>query len=209
MKHTFFLFLLVVGLSASAQTQLGLKVAPVISSNRVTNEAQSVDKDGSSLKLSIGLVVDQPLSDTYFLSSGIIYVPKHAAFRTADNSVMEEYRLQYIQIPATLKLFTNEIAPDLKVYFQVGAGFDIRVFDEAEDPDFDGITKFNPLDVSVILGSGVEYRAGINTVIFAGISYQRGLTNIVKEVDAAILATEYQDIQIRSTLVSIDLGVKF
>ena len=194
-----------------AQTQLGLKLAPVVASNRAINDAQSVEKDGSAFKLSIGLVVDQPLSDSYFLSSGLIYIPKRVAFRTQDNSIQEEYTLQYLQIPATLKLFTNEIAPDMKVYFQIGGGIEIKVFDKPADPDYVAIRKFNPLDLSVILGTGVEYRAGINTTIFGGISYQRGLANAVKatESDAGVLATEYQDMQLRNTVVSIDLGVKF
>lgn len=209
MKQFFFLFLFITVLAGSAQTKLGLKLAPVIASNRATNDAQSVDNDGSKLKLSVGLVVDKPLADNYFLSTGLFYVPKRAAFRTSDNLVREEYKMQYLQIPATLKLFTNEIAPDFKVYFQVGAGIDIKVFDEPEDPNNFAVQKFNPVDVSVILGSGVEYRAGINTTIFAGISYQRGLSNVVKETDAITLAAEYQDLQIRNTIVSIDLGVKF
>lgn len=193
------------------QTQLGLKLAPVITSNRATNDAQSVKNDGSTVKLSIGLVVDQPLSDNYYLSSGLIYMPKRLAFRTADNSIQEEYTVQYLQIPATLKLFTNEVAPDMKVFFQIGSGLEIKVFDEPEDPDNFAVSKFNPVDIPVILGTGVEYRAGINTTIFAGVSYQRGLVNAVRETesDAGVLATEYQDMQLRNTVVSIDLGVKF
>ncbi len=203
MKKFFFLLLLFSALGISAQTKLGLKLSPVITSNRVTNEAQNVDNDGSKLKLSIGLVVDKPLTESYFLSSGLIYVPKRAAFRiTADST--EEYTLQYLQIPATVKMFTNEIAPDIKVYFQVGGALELKVFDEPTEPDFDDIVKFNPIDFSVILGSGVEYRAGINTIIFGGISYQRGLANVVNETIAGA-----EDLQIRNTIVSIDLGVKF
>ncbi len=203
MKRIFFLLLIISSVSGSAQTKLGLKLAPVIASNRATNDAQTVDNDGSSLKLSVGLVVDKPLSESYFLSTGLIYVPKKAAFRT-DSATAEEYTLQYLQIPATLKLFTNEVAPDIKVFFQVGGAMEIKVFDEAENPDFDTITKFNPADFSVILGSGIEYRAGINTTIFGGISYQRGLANTVNETIAGA-----EDLQIRNTIVSIDLGVKF
>ena len=203
MKKIFFLLLLISCLGATAQTKLGLKLSPVIAANRATNDAQDVDNDGTALKLSIGLVVDKPLSDAYYLSSGLIYVPKRVAFRT-DSATNEEYTVQYLQIPATLKLFTNEIAPDIKVYFQVGTALEIKVFDEPTDPDFRVIEKFNPVDFAVILGSGVEYRAGINTTIFGGISYQRGLANTVSETISGA-----EDLQIRNTIVSIDLGVKF
>lgn len=204
MKQILFTLFFISCLAASSQTRLGLKLAPVIVSNRVTNDAQNVDGDGSKMKLSVGLIVDKPLSDTYFLSTGLIYMPKRAAFRSSDNTVREEYKLQYLQIPATLKLFTNEVMPDMKVYFQVGGGIDIKVFDEPEDPSYVLIEKFNAVDFSVILGTGVEYRAGINTTLFGGISYQRGLANAVGEVAAGA-----QDVKLRNTVVSIDLGVKF
>ena len=155
------------------------------------------------MKLSVGLVVDKPLTDAYYLSSGLIYMPKRVAFRT-DSATSEEYTVQYLQIPATLKLFTNEVAPDIKVYFQVGTALEFRVFDEPKDPANQVIRKFNPVDFLVILGSGIEYRAGINTIIFGGISYQRGLANTVSETIGGA-----EDLQIRNTIVSFDLGVKF
>ncbi|MEM6737293.1 MAG: porin family protein [Bacteroidota bacterium] len=203
MKQIFFFILLILGTILSAQTKLGLKLSPVIASNRVTNDAQTLENDGSVLKLSVGLVVDKPLSDSYFLSTGLIYIPKRAAFRT-NSAASEEYTLQYLQIPTTLKLFTNEIAPDVKVYFQVGGALEIKVFDEADEPNFNTVEKFNTADFSVIVGSGVEYRAGINTTIFGGISYQRGLANTVNETIGGA-----DDLKIRNTIVSIDLGVKF
>ena len=205
MKQIFFSLIIVASLCSEAQVKLGLKAAPVIVSNRVINDARDVEADGSSLKLSIGLIVDKPISDTYFLSSGLIYMPKRVAFRTEDNTLKEEYKLQYLQLPATLKLFTNEIVPDMKLFFQVGGGIEINIFDEPEDASFITIEKFNPLDFSVILGSGMEYRAGVNTTIFAGLSYQRGLSNTVNEM---AMAANVTDLQIKTTIVSFDLGVK-
>lgn len=204
MKKFLFLLLILFAGSSMAQVKLGLKLAPVISSNRAKNDAQTVENDGSKLKFSIGLVADKTLSDTYFLSTGLIYLPKRAAFRSADGLVEEEYKLQYIQIPATLKLFTNELAPDMKAYLQVGSALEIKVFDEAEDPAFNSVEKFNPIDIPVILGAGIEYRIGINTTLFGGLSYQRGLINTVNEA-----ATGFDDLQLRSTVFSIDFGVKF
>lgn len=204
MKKFLFLLFILFSVGSMAQVKLGLKLAPVISSNRAKNDAQTVENDGSKMKFSVGLVADKVLSDTYYLSSGLIYLPKRASFRNADGSVEEEYKLQYLQIPATLKLFTNELAPDMKAYLQVGAALEIKVFDEAEDPTFTNIEKFTPIDIPVILGAGIEYRAGINTTLFGGFSYQRGLINTVNEASAA-----FEDLQLQSTIFSIDLGVKF
>jgi len=202
-QRILFFLLILPGVSVFAQTQMGLKLAPVVVSNRVTNDIQSVDDDGSAFKFSVGLVVDKPISDSYFLSSGLIYIPKRASFRT-DSATSEEYTLQYLQIPITLKLFANEVAPDMKPYFQIGTGLEIKVFDEADEPDYEVIEQFNPIDFSVILGAGIEYRAGINTTLFGGISYQRGLVNTVNETIAGA-----DDLQIRNTVFSFDFGVKF
>ncbi len=204
MKKFLFSLLILLSIGSMAQVKLGLKLAPVIAANRAKNDAQTVDNDGSKLKFSVGLIADKTLSDTYFLSTGLIYLPKRIAFKDADNTVEEEYKLQYIQIPASLKLFTNEIAPDLKGYLQVGSAIEILVFNEEEDPAFTTIEKFNPIDIPVIIGAGVEFRAGINTTLFGGFSYQRGLINVVNEAEAA-----FEDIQLRNTVFSIDLGVKF
>ncbi len=203
MKKILFCALIILSIAGMAQTKLGLKLAPVIASNRVTNDAQSFDKNGSSFKLSLGLVVDKPLSDTYFLSSGVTYLPKQVAFK--NDTLAEAYKSQYLQIPVSLKLFTNEVAPDLKVYFQVGAGVEIKVFDEPEEPEFTLVDSLNPIDFSVILGTGVEFRAGLSTTLFAGISYQRGLINAIN--DTTVSGTD--DLQVRNTVVSLDFGVKF
>ena len=121
------------------------------------------------------------------------------------NPIKEEYNVQYLQIPVSVKLFTNEVAPDLKVYFQVGTGLEIKVFDEAIEPEFTGVESFNPIDIPVILGSGIEYRAGLSTTIFGGISYQRGLVNTINQVNNPVL----EDLAVRNTIVSFDIGVKF
>ena len=120
------------------------------------------------------------------------------------NGNSEEYKLQYIQLPATLKLFTNEVAPDLKAYLQLGTALEIKVFDEPEDPNYIVIEKFNPIDIPVIIGAGAEFKAGINTTLFGGFSYQRGLINAVNQT---VLGAE--DLQLRNTIFSIDLGLKF
>lgn len=189
---------------AMAQIKLGLKLAPVVAANRAKNDAQTVENDGSKMKFSVGLIADKTLSDTYFLSSGLIYLPKRVAFRDATGTIEEEYKLQYLQIPATLKLFTNEIAPDLKGFLQIGSALEILVFNEEEDPSYTTVEKFTPIDIPVILGAGIEFRAGINTTIFGGFSYQRGLVNVVNGAEDG-----FGDLQLRNTVLSIDLGVKF
>lgn len=203
MKQILFSFLVLLSMGLWAQTKLGFKFAPVIASNRVTNDSLTFKENGSSFKLSIGLMVDKPITDTYFFSSGIMYIPKQITFKR--DKLAEEYKSHYLQIPVSLKLFTNELTPDLKAYLQIGVGLEIKVYDEPLEPGFDAIDSFSPVDLPVILGLGVEFRAGLSTLVFGGITYQRGLINTVSETTIPDL----DDLQIRHTIVSLDLGIKF
>jgi hypothetical protein len=205
------------GLTQDAEYVLGIKLAPVISTSRIQNDNENYDviESSSSFKLSFGLVVDKMLTENYVLSTGLIYLPKgvnlgtellnndpQAGLSTFNDP--DEYKLQYLQIPFTLKLFTNEIIPDGRLGFQLGVAPEIKVYEEALEPEDAVIQEFQTFNFPVVIGAGIDYRVGINTVLFGGITYQRGLTNIVKETR---LGSE--DLEIRSTVISIDAGIKF
>jgi len=220
MRNLFFLFVfLLCAVVSQAQSDyiLGIKVAPVISSYRIqnTNDDYDIDNASSALKLSFGLVVDKKLTENYVLSTGLIYIPKGVELSTellntdpqaglATFNDPDEYKLQYLQIPVTIKLFTNEFIPDGRIAFQLGMAPEIKVYEEALEPDNALVQKFQPFNLPVVLGAGVEYRVGINTILFGGVSYQRGLNNILKDTQLGS-----DELELRSTVVSIDAGIKF
>ena len=116
--------------------------------------------------------------------------------------VEADFKLQYLQIPATLKAFTNELALDTRLYFQFGVLPEIKIHEEDTD-DTTPITKFRTFDFAVLAGFGLEYRLGVSSTIFGGISYTRGLVN------AAADTYEGRDFVLKNDLVSLDLGIKF
>lgn len=213
----FFLLLLLVSPFAQAQSQLGLKFSPAISSNRIAlvDSLYDVNADGSRFKFSLGLIYDHEITETYFFSTGLIFIPKSVAFTVTDESdndsnpypgePREEYQLNYLQVPLSLKLYTNEIQPDLRIFFQVGMAADIRIFSAPIEEDYDLISEFGAFDSSVIFGGGAEFRAGINTALFASITYQRGLMNTLKTETFSF----QEPLQIRNSYISLDLGIKF
>lgn len=212
-KKVFFtaVFTLFLAVTAVAQVNLSLKFAPLISSNRVTfsSDTLSIDRDGTNPRLSVGLLVDKVLTDTYSFSTGLVYLPKGVSVvANARNGgsfgATEEYRLQYLQVPLTFKLFTNEVTQGMRIYFQVGGAMEILINNEPKEDTYFMIEEFNFLDFSVILGGGVEYKLGPSTVLYGGLSYQRGLLDVVNET----IAFE-DELQIRNTVVSLDLGIKF
>ncbi|MEO1256498.1 MAG: porin family protein, partial [Bacteroidota bacterium] len=206
-----FILVNILSVSAFGQARLSLKFSPLVTSNRVTfsSDTLSISNDGLNPRFSLGLIVDKPITDTYSFSTGLVYLPKGVSISTNGSNggsfrVDEEYRLQYLQIPLTFKLFTNEVHPGLKIYFQVGGGLEVLLHDEPRNDDFEVVEDFSFFDASVILGGGVEYKLGSSTILYGGISYQRGLINIINET----ISLE-NDLEIRNTVVSLDLGIKF
>jgi len=202
--------------TAKSQSKLGLKFSPAISSNRVSlvDSVYDVEPVGSAFKFSLGLIYDHELTETYFISTGLIFVPKYVGVEviaepgeggTIPAEPTQEYRLNYLQIPISLKLFTNEIQPDTRIFFQVGIAPEIQVFNEPVEEEYDLIEEFRGFDTTILFGGGVEYRAGINTTLFASITYQRGLSNTIKTLKEDF----EEDLFVRSTLVSLDIGIKF
>ena len=208
----FLSFILVGALACFSQTKLGLKFSPLFSSHKISLKSDQLEvyQGKTATRMSIGLIVDHPLTDTYFLSSGLIYLPKRVSINleeenggTAPTNPFESYDLNYLQVPLSLKLFTNEIAPDISLFFQVGLILEFKIFEQALNEDYEFISKFNFFDTAAIIGTGIEYRLGINTMFFSGISLQKGLINIINQTNP-----EYP-LVIRNQIVSIDIGMKF
>lgn len=204
--------LLLVSGVAKAQTQLGLKISPSVVSNRVGHFSDTISFAPSDLALRfmLGITADIKLSDTYSFGTGLTYVPKAATFTRSSvgsgttASRQEVYRMHYLQIPLTLKFFTNEFQPDWRMFFQIGGTADVKIFDEPTDRSFDTVESFRDYDATATLGAGVEFAAGLNTILTLGVSYYRGLFNIIEK------SVPLEDtLSIKSDLFTIDIGIKF
>lgn len=209
MKKYFLLFALIFAMfQVTAQTKVGIKVSPSLSVNRVASDDNNVSasSDGVGLRMSFGPILDFFLKENYYFSTGLLYTPKRAgiAISEVNNNIKgtESYKLQYLQIPATLKMFTNELALDTRLYFQIGVIPEIKIDEKGTGQDT-FIRKFRPIDFSVIAGFGVEHRLGISSSIFGGLSYSRGLIN------AASKRFDNHDFKLKHDLVSLDFGIKF
>lgn len=193
-------------MASEAQIKIGAQLSPSLSFNRLDDDEAAGEFGNSGIggRLIAGAVVDYMFQENYYVSSGIFFVPKRVGIENLADGREEAYRLHYIQLPATAKLFTNEIALDVRLYFQAGFALDIKILEDnlSEDPQFIG--EFSPVDASLLLGTGAEYQLGYNTIVFGGFSYRRGLGNVVRSTDATV-----GDVVIKNDLFSLDLGIKF
>lgn len=193
---------------AFSQFTLGIKVSPQLSTNRVESSSDSISfsSDGAGLRLALGPIADFKIRENYYASTGLLFVSKRAGVEASTplGTIREEYNLQYLQIPITLKLFTNEVALDKKIYFQVGGTLDFNINEEPEKQENILIRDFLLFDASLLIGMGMEYKVGVNTILFAGFTYQRGMVNTVNK-DAPVAG----DLSLKIDQISLDLGVKF
>ncbi|UXP33573.1 PorT family protein [Reichenbachiella agarivorans] len=217
MKKTLLpLLLLFLSLVSYAQPRIGLTVSPGFSFTDVKydpNDDTQVSKDGTALRAKFGLEFEFPLAPNYSFVTGLIFAPKKLSvkasnfdeIRTSIFNQTEQYKIQYLQIPVTLKLYTNEIQPDMKLFFQLGFMGEILLYSEPLDKDNVLIDKFRFFDVSFTGGVGVEYGAGINSLLYGGVFYDHGLVNVVNDQNNDLSA----DLSIRMHMLHLKLGIKF
>ncbi|HET8861108.1 porin family protein [Marivirga sp.] len=209
MKKLFFsvLFLFSVCI-AQAQVRFGFKTAPNISFNRINAETDNTEfsTDGAGLRFQLGPIFDFEFKENHYFSTGLIFTSKRSAF-IADSTgatperYNEHYNPQYLQIPLTLKLYTEEIGLDKKIYFQFGGTVDFRTNNPGDEEKI--VKSFKFMDLNSLLAIGLEYGIGIKTKVFGGLIYQRGLLNVINE-------NIYNDnFNLRNDFIGLELGLTF
>ena len=174
--------------------RLGLQVCPNM--GWITTDVKGYESDGSRLGFRFGLLGDVQLGSNanYFFSTGLFLnnlgSKTKTTFTTTDSTgtvstttFTGENKFQYIELPVSIKLKTNEIGY-MTYYGQVG--FDVGVLTAAKgkagDGDFADATDFvSPIRVALAVGGGLEYNFSGNTSALVGIKYSIGFTNVNKD----------------------------
>ena len=153
MKYLIAASLVIFTINASCgQTKLGLKLTSSIISQRISNSYDSIDisQGANAFIPTASLFAELPLSRNYYFSTGVGYLSKRVNLVVKNNddhqSQNKGYNIQYVQLPATLKLYTNEVALDKKIYMQFGPVFEIAVHTKDHQPEIDLIDKIQPVD---------------------------------------------------------------
>ncbi len=230
MKKSAVLFLaMFLSFTGFAQVKLGLRLAPGLAVNSVIGDDvfDAAETNGASVRFSAGPIADFFFADNYAISTGLWYTVKRGSFRVPSGLADENgaslgnqttYNLQMIQIPVTVKLYTNEVAPDIRVYFQLGGTLDFKLAEKAKEEDNNILAElserqdekaaYKPIDVGLYLGAGAELILGENTAVFGGLNYNRGLVNALGGLDYNGSRIN-NDLKIRNQLISLEVGIKF
>lgn len=220
-KITLLVLFLLAGFTSMAQVEIGLMVSPTISSPRfIAEDKYNFKNEGGKLGLGVGVVADYFFAQNYAFSTGLVYRSKGGEisyrYTREDNGTtittqgQDDNSLQYIELPISLKLFTNEVAPGTILYFQVGGSLNTKVSAKVNDEKVingEKVSKrFSIFEADAILGGGAEFQMGESTKLFAGLTYRRGLSNI-DDFYRDVLGDK--NIGIKNNGFSLDVGVKF
>ncbi len=203
-----------------SQIKLGFKFSPAIAFNSVVTEGSydGVTPNGSGLRFSAGPVADFFFADNYAFHTGLWYTVKRTGISGTvnGNNLSSVYNLQYLQIPVALKFYTNEIATDMKAYFLIGGTLDAKLAEKPLDKSKNFFynnrsnkNAFRPADAGLLLGAGTELVMGTNTALFFGLTYNRGLSNVLNGNVKNGSDEINNSVKMRNSLLSLDLGIKF
>lgn len=196
---------LLMGMAAHAQDtkkfRLGITLAPNMgwigySDKKVENNSykQEYKADGSRIGFRFGLVTDFQLgaNANYFFSTGLflnnlggksVVTTKLAGNDSLFSNAKVEAKFQYVELPLSIKLKTNEIG--YMTYFGQ-LGFDVGVLTGAkarvEGGDFEDVKDdVFPMRVALAVGGGLEYNFSGNTSALIGIKYSNSFMNLYQK----------------------------
>jgi opacity protein-like surface antigen len=203
MRTKVFVFALMMafGFSSFAQNDsklhFGLKVSPTLAWFK--SDTKDVTSDGSKLGFAYGLMTDFAFTPNYVFATGVDVTYRGGKIKSADtsgNSVSINYTLQYIEIPLTLKLKTNEIG--YITYFGK-FGFAPGINIKAQIDGENGKSGIEPINIAFIVGLGAEYSLGGKTSLMGGITFNNGFVDVVKS----------SDLKLTTNFISLDIGLFF
>ena len=216
MKKYCIAFVFLVAFSGLAKAQvseyrIGITVGPNISYVRTATEGQNsfIERNGSELKFLLGAFVDIPFKENYYFHTGLNFAGRATNLTITENgffggnATLAAYDHEYLQIPALLKLYTNEILLDTKLFFNFGVIPEIRL--NTKSNNIAAITEFQHFDLSGNFGGGLERAIGVQTSLFASLNYNIGFINQVKEQSPAIS----EEFIVKNNMFSLELGIKF
>ena len=197
----------------ASQVRLGLTAHPTFGFLKVENGKGN----GLSTGFSYGLMSDFEFAENYSFATGLTvttingkatilnYNPYSSMIAGANSEYDVKYKMQYLQIPLSIKLKTDE-KDDMKWYGQFGLTTDFRIGAKqdvksggttlADDVKATDNTKF--FRAGMIIGGGVEYRLSGKTSLLGGLTYNNGLTNMAKNNQT-----------IKNHYVALNIGVFF
>ncbi|MFN4235165.1 MAG: porin family protein [Bacteroidia bacterium] len=231
--------------------RFGLAVQPNISWLKI--ESKEFESNGISGKFSYGLLAEYSFAKNYSIASGIqilttggrvnyktpVYFNESGKIEIDGSNFLlnkRTYGTQYLNIPISLKMRTNEIGY-ITYFAQFGLDAGFKTNAKAKDTGSDNVkvtipvptpgnttSKHNIKDdvnffrMALNIGGGIEYNLSGSTSLLIGVNYSNGFVNVLKKESSQIklpdinspfgLGSELKQ-NARSHFVGLTIGILF
>ncbi|MBC8053395.1 MAG: PorT family protein [Sphingobacteriaceae bacterium] len=175
--------------------QLGFTLSPTIS--WLTDDGSKLVSDGAKPGFSYGVIADFGFAKNYFFSTAFTLTSLNSEAKIATGT--NKYRLQYIEVPLSLKLKSNTSGMG-RFYGQFGLGTGVNVSAKKDDSSGKGISissDVNTFRLGLIAGGGAEWNVGRNLNVVTGVTFNNGFTKTFNDYDS------------KNPFVTLNLGVFF
>jgi opacity protein-like surface antigen len=173
--------------------------------------------NGVSLGFSYGLIGDFNFTQNYSFATGLavttvngksteIVTQNNASGPDSQMEILLKYKLQYIEVPLTLKLKTVKIN-EVRYYgqfglsngFMIGAKHDVDITNGMSEKDVNFKDDIKFYRAGLIIGAGAEFEVSGNTSITTGLTFNNGFTDITKD----------KGVTVKNHYLGINFGVFF
>ena len=193
--------------SEENKTQLGFTTSPTFGWITVTSgQTPTIEPDGMRTGFTYGVLADIPFSENYYFSTALTVSTLNAkAIEPGGGKSI--YKLQYLEMPLTLKLKTKEME-NRRFYGQFGLNTGVNIGskrdiiytnsslqNEKNEEIGDLINSFR---AGLILGGGAEWKVAENMSVLTGLSFSNGFSDIFDGEAKA-----------KNSYIALNLGVFF
>jgi hypothetical protein len=209
----------------STGLHFGLKINPSLA--WFSTDTKGLTSTGTEFRFGYGLITEFKFAPNYAFATGIDINYRGGNLRYSESTTVNDtttsnvfdntFNLEYVEIPITLKFKTNEIG-SFTYFLQVGVepGWLIRArYDQDKTTQItsgsfssttgekldneDATDQINNVNVSMIIGGGIEYTLSGSTTILAGITFNNGFMDVF----------DGDNIKANSDFLGLTLGVLF
>jgi len=210
MKKILTLFILL-GFTASSFAQdekkfhFGLKAMPGVYWPKTDDP--NLKSNGSAFGFNYGAILDFGFGGNYAFSTGVEVSSFKSKFTQTSSTTVgtttttcnasSELKLQYLQLPLTLKMKTNDIG-GIKYFGQFGLGSSIALKGTSKvttttnggspvitEESSKSKNEVFPIRESLLIGLGFEYNLQGSTSLLVGVNFDNGFTTILNAKDDA------------------------
>lgn len=188
--------------------RFGFQLSPTF--GWMNTNLNNISTQGTNLGLKLGMIGEYYFRENYAFSTGIGFyfnaggtlfherggsywqeadVPAVAREAMEDGEIKLKYSIQYVEIPAALKMRTREfgylryyVEPSIILGFETQATGSVKgpgVGDEAEKINIR--KEVNSLNMFWGIGGGVEYSISDNTALVGGLAFQTGFLDATRD----------------------------